>query len=782
MSLLATLSSVAALATPPESRPPIPYTGDGSITFSDLGTAGADMTSQLGVTTAESTLMSLLTLISQSVGTNKWCAHRPAKPGTRPDEEPVVVTAQENLAVKLWNRPNKWMTGAFMRTMCTWHRAAVGEAWIVVSKIGNIPVALWPVRPDRMTPLADPDKYLTGYMYRGPSGEKVPLGIDEVLRLTFPHPTDPHRGLGPVQALLTGLGTSMAAQQWIAAFFRNDASPGGIIEMPEGLEDNEFEQVKRRWNEQHRGYTRAHRVAILEYGKWVARQMSIKDMQFTEVRTLTRDQILEAYRIHKHMMGISEDVNRANAEAADATYGRRTDNPLLLEWQELANGPYVEMFGDGGRVDFQFDNPIPEDKEDQRADQAARIDGAIKLIGAGVDPADAFETMGLPPMRMAEAPAEPEPAEDTGDGTNTGQNGDNPEDAPGINAAAMEKATALGLLTQKLYLGVEGGELWTRTEGRQLLADAGAEIVPDEWDADPKPAPVFPPPGPEDGGGMQPDPEHGGAGDGQADGMPDHEGEGMPSAHVRRGIRAQDSPGGAVDLSQLDAHWQRVLDDVVSSWGSVTADQYDALVGQVRAAIDDGDISALAALEAPDAGATTLLTDAMVIMAQAGAAAVAAEAGEQGVTQAVSQVVPKRSTLKAYAEVVTQLMRASLAASAGREALRVYGPDTTPDAVAAAVRTALEQLTDAQPRMYLGGALTSAANQGRADTLAEAPPARYFASEQLDANTCVNCRQIDGAEFDTLAEAVEQYPMGAYRKCLGREKCRGAIVAIWEVE
>ena len=35
-----------------------------------------------------------------------------------------------------------------------------------------------------------------------------------------------------------------------------------------------------QWEEQHRGVSRAHRVAILEQGKWIDRKYTMRDMQF----------------------------------------------------------------------------------------------------------------------------------------------------------------------------------------------------------------------------------------------------------------------------------------------------------------------------------------------------------------------------------------------------------------------------------------------------------------------------------------------------------------------
>jgi hypothetical protein len=126
-------------------------------------------------------------------------------------------------------------------------------------------------------------------------------------------------------------------------------------------------------------------------------------------------------------------------------------------------------------------------------------------------------------------------------------------------------------------------------------------------------------------------------------------------------------------------------------------------------------------------------------------------------------------------------MRNTLATSAAREALRVAGGGTlSADEVAEQVRAHLDALTDAQPRQYLGGAITSAQNQGRFSTLDIAPDAAYYAAEVLDTNTCGPCSKVDSKRYASLAAAKEDYPLGGYRKCAGAERCRGTIVAIWE--
>src|SRR3546814_4133346 len=74
-------------------------------------------------------------------------------------------------------------------------------------------------------------------------------------------------------------------------FFINGAGPGGIIEFPEELDDDEWRRFKRRWDSSHQGVANAHKVATLEGGaKWVERNYTYKDMQFAELTNVRSEE------------------------------------------------------------------------------------------------------------------------------------------------------------------------------------------------------------------------------------------------------------------------------------------------------------------------------------------------------------------------------------------------------------------------------------------------------------------------------------------------------------
>ena len=69
---------------------------------------------------------------------------------------------------------------------------------------------------------------------------------------------------------------------------------------------------------------RAGRVGVLENGADVGRPTatSNKDMEYGNLRLANRDEIREAWRIHKIMLGNTDDVNRANAQTGEEVFAR----------------------------------------------------------------------------------------------------------------------------------------------------------------------------------------------------------------------------------------------------------------------------------------------------------------------------------------------------------------------------------------------------------------------------------------------------------------------------
>jgi HK97 family phage portal protein len=407
-SFLGSLANAAGSLRTRATPTPVPFASRHTSYGHGLFGSRRGTTAQLDSMGSVGTVFAIVNRTAKAEAGVEWGLYRKAKSGKKEDRQQVTSHA----ALDLWNKPNAFYTQSVFVEAGAQHKLLTGEQWWVIAKNerSTLPLELWPVRPDRMTPVPDPETFLAGYMYTGPDGQQVALRREDVIFIRTPHPSDPYRGIGPVQALLTDLDAVQYSAEWNRNFFLNSAEPGGIIEVPNSLSDPQFDELRDRWNEQHKGIANAHRVAILEHGKWVDRKFTQRDMQFAELRNLSREVIREAFGFPKPMLGAVDDVNRANGDAGERMFARWLVCPDLEAVRDALNNQLLPLYGPTGKgLEFDFVNPVPDDVESESKQLTARANAAKALADAGVwEPDDILSAVGLPEMRRAAAaPAAP---------------------------------------------------------------------------------------------------------------------------------------------------------------------------------------------------------------------------------------------------------------------------------------------------------------------------------------------------------------------------------------
>lgn len=726
------------------------------------GQSGASAGDLLSKTSTVSPLFAVVNRTSTATAACDWHLYRVPSDGRRdPGEDREEVTAHP--AIDLWRQPNPFMSTADLVELCQQHLDLVGETTIVVTKVGKLPVELWPVRPDRLTPVPDPTKFLAGWVYRDPDGGKIPLNVDEVIQIKTPNPRDPFRGLGPVQALLADLDAMHYSAEWQRNFFLNSAEPGGVIELPTHLSDTQWDEFVTRWQEQHQGVSRAHRVAVVEYGgKYVPRGFSMADMQFAELRKMGRDTVYEAFGVSLATMGVTEGVNYAAAKAADLQFAKLLTAPRLNRWRGGLNGQLLPMYEPPRKpgqpvkrtVEFDYDSPVENDPEAENAERESKARTAQIYITAGFNPPSVQEALGLPEMQFG-----------------TDEQGDPDRDLLVQLVAAAPAALAPTLLPI-LLPDVEGlAEALKPPEPAAPPASEGDEGEQDDEPGGDQPGT------PEEGATPNPPPPSGGA---------------------QNRVHAAD-PGAPpdVDLSELATQHDRAMDEAMRAWKGVRRAWRAQLREQIAEIVDRRAYAELAnlTLDHADAAATLRpILDEATAQAYAG---VVHEAATQGVSipprggsafarsGAVLNAEPIEELPPAedVAELIAALQAAQAALAAGTEAVRMATPGSSGQQVADDVDEALAQASDASAETAIGGAITGAQNRGRRDAYAAGPIGSIYAVETLDKNTCGPCRRIDGrfvcntddmSPYDALYTAT-----GGYKDCEGRQRCRGTVTGVW---
>lgn len=393
-------------------KPPMPLDGASSFrrghSFS-LGVGRGDRETMMRQFGMSGTINSIVSLMAQSAATPTWRVYkkqpvdgrrRYTTADQRVDQRVEMVS---HPAIDLLNNPNDMNSGFEFREATWQHLELTGETFWILNMDRGFPTAMWYVRPDRMEPVHAPDGMLLGWMYTGPSGEQVPFKADEVILEKYPDPLDPFRGAGPVASILPNIQQQRYATEYQRNVFLNGADPGGVITVPHALTDREYDELIERWRESHRGVARAGHVGVLEDGmNYAPTGRANKDMDYVELRLTNRDEMREAWRVHKAMLGTSDDVNRANAQTAEEVFIAWSILPRLNRRRDTLNSKLLPLFGSTGTgVEFDYDDPSPVNAENAAAEMVAKAQAFAQLVQAGVDPHDALETVGLPDMDMA---------------------------------------------------------------------------------------------------------------------------------------------------------------------------------------------------------------------------------------------------------------------------------------------------------------------------------------------------------------------------------------------
>lgn len=264
---------------------------------------------------------------------------------------------------------NPFQTSNEFIALDTIYNELIGESfWALNFNALGEPAEIILPYPQKMSVVPDKNfPFVKGYVY-GFGNEAIPFDVNEVIHFKYPNPLNQYHGLAPAKAIGINLDAEQNADKWVNQFFYNSARPDGVIQFDYNLSDEQFDKLKKQWSEKYKGVSKAHQVALLEGGgKYVQIQNSIKDMDFANLKQKNRDVILGVFGMPQSVMGISENVNKANAEAGDYTFARWIVKPRL-DWKKAKlQEQLLPKFRRSENLQIGFTEVVPETVEQKVA-------------------------------------------------------------------------------------------------------------------------------------------------------------------------------------------------------------------------------------------------------------------------------------------------------------------------------------------------------------------------------------------------------------------------------
>jgi len=252
-----------------------------------------------------------------------------------------VIADDHPLYDILHSVPNAEMTSFVFRETLMGHLLLYGNAYAQIIRDGTGQIKeLYPLLPDKMDVSRNeqgrifytywPDKDAANQSEKG--GGTV-LRYDEVLHipgLSF----DGLTGYSPIALAKNVIGMAIATEDYGASFFRNGATPGGILEHPGKLNREAPEQMRDSWETLFVGKG-AHRLAVLEDGlKYHAVGIPPDQAQFLETRRYQLNEIARIFRVPPHMIGDLERSTFSNIEQQALEFLKYSVEPWIQRWEQ----------------------------------------------------------------------------------------------------------------------------------------------------------------------------------------------------------------------------------------------------------------------------------------------------------------------------------------------------------------------------------------------------------------------------------------------------------------
>ena len=376
----------------------------------------------------------------------------------------------------LGKKPNRFQNPFEWREMLQGHLALRGNAFCQILANGRGEITeLIPIHPDRVRM-----ELLQGgdfrYRIRDQAGHEMVLPRGEVWHLRGLS-SDGLMGLSPIELSRESLGMALAAQDYGARFFNNDAKPtGGWIEFPGSFKDPEAKRVFRESYQSAQSGANRGKVLVLENGmKFHEVGVTNKDAQFLELRKFQITDIARLFRVPPHMIADLDRATFSNIEQQSLEFVMHTMTPWVERWEASIEADLMHD-DDELEVEFDFANLMRGDAASRSAYYQSGIQNGWLTrnearIAENLNPIDGLDQP-LRPLNMVEE-EDAEEAEDMAEGLVEHEPESNPDSKPGDQALQDHE------MSHRLRMIVESNahRLARRLSKKASLASGDIELI-----------------------------------------------------------------------------------------------------------------------------------------------------------------------------------------------------------------------------------------------------------------------------------------------------------------
>ena len=344
------------------------------------------------------TVYGCVRLLADTIASLPWKAYRKDKNGVPVELNPQpAIIRQPFPGFNLYQW--KWMVIAGL--------ALRGNSYHLITSrdAAGTPTALMPMHPDIVFLERRPD-ILAWFdpIYRV-MGE--PVNKNDMCHIRrFTMPGEPW-GLSPIRQAAVAIGLSLSAEEYGYRWFKESASPSGLLMTEQNLDTDAVERQQQNWIASHGG---RRLPAVLTGGfKWQNLSISPDESQFLETREFQRTDICIMFGVPPVLLGDTKATTAWGTGIQQLTQGAITYT--FRAWTSCIESAISDLLPRGQYISFDFDALLKGDidsryKAYQTAIQAGFINRNEVRAKEEMEPAGGLDTF-LQPVNMAPAGFDP---------------------------------------------------------------------------------------------------------------------------------------------------------------------------------------------------------------------------------------------------------------------------------------------------------------------------------------------------------------------------------------
>lgn len=208
-------------------------------------------------------------------------------------------------------------------------------------------IALHLLPPQHTRPIPDPKKFVSGYEVDMRNGTKMYLKPEQVVWVRRPHPLDPYLSITPMESAGVAIEIENLAKLYNRNYLLNDGRPGGLLVVRGEIDDDDKDELRNRFRG-NLGKTGATTVISADDGvDFVDTSASPRDAAYTQMRQITKEEILSAFGVPESAIGNAAGRTFSNAGEELRVFWMETMLPhldmLARAFDELDERYYVDF-------------------------------------------------------------------------------------------------------------------------------------------------------------------------------------------------------------------------------------------------------------------------------------------------------------------------------------------------------------------------------------------------------------------------------------------------------